>query len=100
MDPTAKQVEGSDDVHWDYVLKELMWLLADFASERKRQISQAKRLSSAVMSYHNTKQCHLQKELAELELRKRKIASKISKIVMKQFWVKVECLITYKQYLV
>ena len=100
MDPTAKQVEGSDDVHWDYVLKELMWLSVDFASERKRQISQAKRLSSAVMSYHNTKQCRLQKELAELELRKRKIASKISKIVMKQFWVKVECLITYKEYLV
>ena len=98
MDPTAKQVEGSDDVHWDYVLKELMWLSADLASERKRQISQAKRLSSAVMSYHNTRR--LQKELAELELRKRKIASKISKIVMKQFWVKVECLITYKQYLV
>jgi 3-dehydroquinate dehydratase len=98
VDPTAKQVEGSDDVHWDYVLKELMWLSADFASEWKRQISQAKRLSSAVMSYHNTRR--LQKELAELELRKRKIASKISKIVMKQFWVKVECLITYKQYLV
>lgn len=94
-----QQVEGSDDVHWDYVLKELMWLSADFASERKRQISQAKRLSSAVMSYHNTKQFRLQKELAELELRKRKIASKISKIVMKQFWVKVERLITYKQHL-
>jgi hypothetical protein len=95
-----QQVEGSDDVHWDYVLKELMWLSADFASERKRQISQAKRLSSAVMSYHNTKQFRLQKELAELELRKRKIASKISKIVMKQFWVKVERLITYKQHLI
>jgi hypothetical protein len=98
--PQQQQVEGSDDVHWDYVLKELMWLSADFASERKRQISQAKRLSSAVMSYHNTKQYRLQKELAELELRKRKIASKISKIVMKQFWVKVERLITYKQHLI
>lgn len=34
------------DTHWDFVMKEMMWLGADFQGERKRQMSSAKKLAS------------------------------------------------------
>lgn len=34
------------DTHWDFVMKEMMWLGADFQGERKRQASSAKKLAS------------------------------------------------------
>lgn len=34
------------DTHWDFVMKEMMWLGADFQGERKRQVSLAKKLAS------------------------------------------------------
>lgn len=34
------------DTHWDFVMKEMMWLGADFQGERKRQNSLAKKLAS------------------------------------------------------
>lgn len=34
------------DTHWDFVMKEMMWLGADFQGERKRQVALAKKLAS------------------------------------------------------
>lgn len=34
------------DIHWDFVMKEMMWLGADFQGERKRQHGLAKKLSN------------------------------------------------------
>ena len=34
------------DTHWDFVMKEMMWLGVDFQGERKRQVSLAKKLAS------------------------------------------------------
>ena len=39
------------DTHWDFVMKEMMWLGADFQGERKRQISSAKKLASRYVHY-------------------------------------------------
>jgi hypothetical protein len=33
------------DTHWDFVMKEMMWLGADFQGERKRQVSLAKKMA-------------------------------------------------------
>ena len=96
LPPVRIPANSKGDTHWDYLMKELMWLAADFASERKRQISQAKRLSLSVRQFHNTKHLRLQKEIAEIELRKRRLASKIAREV-KQFWNKIERVIAYKQ---
>ena len=35
------------DTHWDYLLKEMQWLAADFSGERKRHRAASKKLSSA-----------------------------------------------------
>jgi HSA len=33
------------DTHWDFVMKEMMWLGADFQGERKRQVSLARKMA-------------------------------------------------------
>jgi HSA len=33
------------DTHWDFVMKEMMWLGADFQGERKRQVSLARKIA-------------------------------------------------------
>jgi hypothetical protein len=32
------------DTHWDFLMKEMMWLGADFQGERRRQVSLAKKM--------------------------------------------------------
>lgn len=34
------------DTHWDFVMKEMMWLGADFQGERKRQVALARKMAS------------------------------------------------------
>ena len=43
------------DTHWDFVMKEMMWLGADFQGERKRQVSLAKKCASSIKQFHKTK---------------------------------------------
>ncbi|KAF8536725.1 hypothetical protein BDD12DRAFT_889509 [Trichophaea hybrida] len=38
--------------HWDYLLKEMEWLMTDFREERKWKIAQAKTLVDMVMEWH------------------------------------------------
>ena len=74
----------------------MMWLGADFQAERKRQFSLAKKCASSVKQYHKTKETRRLRELAQAELKRRKLAAKIGRDV-KGWWRKLEKVISYKQ---
>jgi hypothetical protein len=86
------------DTHWDFVMKELAWLATDFQSERKRQKSLAKKQALSIKQYHSTKEKRALRKIAELELKKRRLASKLARDVVKGWWEKkIERVIAYKQ---
>lgn len=84
------------DTHWDFMLKEMMWLAADFQSERKRQLGSGKKVATAVKQFHATKEKRRVKELAEAELKRRRLAAKLGRHV-RGWWHKIERVIAYKQ---
>jgi len=79
-------------------MKELAWLATDFQSERKRQTSLARKQALSVKQYHSTKEKRALRKIAELELKKRRLASKMARDVVKGWWEKkIERVIAYKQ---
>ena len=96
--PTRVPSIPKTDIHWDFVMKELAWLATDFQSERKRQTSLAKKQALSIKQYHSTKEKRALRKIAELELRKRRLASKLARDVVKGWWEKkIERVIAYKQ---
>lgn len=89
-------VESRSDTHWDFVLKEMMWLAADFRSERKRQHALAKKTSNGVHQYFKTKETRRLRQLADAELKRRRLAAKCGRNV-RAWWTKIERVISYKQ---
>ncbi|CAB9516050.1 PHOTOPERIOD-INDEPENDENT EARLY FLOWERING 1 [Seminavis robusta] len=97
--PNDNQVpllEKTTDVHWDFTMKEMMWLATDFQGERKRQMSLAKKIAAAVRQYHKTRETRRLRELAEAELKRRRLAGRIGREV-RGWWTKIERVIAYKQ---
>jgi hypothetical protein len=84
------------DTHWDFVMKEMMWLGADFQGERKRQLSLAKKCASSVKQFHKTKEARRLRELQQAETKRRKLAAKMGRDI-KGWWTKIERVISYKQ---
>ena len=78
------------------MLKEMAWLAADFASERKRQLASGKKLAGGVEQYLKNANIRRARELAEAELQRRRRAGKLSRHV-RGWWHKVERVIAYKQ---
>ncbi len=76
----------------------MQWLSVDFAGERKRQISLAKKQASSIKLFHSNKEKRRIRHHAEMELRKRRLASKMVRDVVKGWWHgKIERVIAYKQ---
>lgn len=94
--PLIPQITKTD-THWDFVMKEMMWLGVDFSAERKRQLSLAKKLAGGIRQYHKTKESRKLKELQEAELKRRKLAARLAREVCRGWWTKVERVVTYKQ---
>jgi hypothetical protein len=93
--PLIPQITKTD-THWDFVMKEMMWLGVDFSSERKRQLSLAKKLAGGMRQFHKTKETRKLRELQEAELKRRKLAAKLAR-ECRGWWTKVERVVTYKQ---
>ncbi|KAL7553485.1 hypothetical protein ACHAWF_016776 [Thalassiosira exigua] len=91
-DPPAKS-----DAHWDFLLKEMAWLSADFRSERKRQLSQAKKLGDAALRMRAGRDARRARDRARAEARVRRLASKVGRDVRRGYWRKVERVVEYKQ---
>ena len=83
-------------MHWDFTLKEMMWLATDFQAERKRQMSLAKKIAAGIRQYHKTRESRRVRELAEAELKRRRLAGRIGREV-RGWWSKIERVIAYKQ---
>ena len=91
-------IPKSIDTHQDFLMKEMLWLSADFQAERKRQISKAKKISTAIKQFHKTKEKRRSKELTDAFTKKRKLAAKIARDVSKGWWqAKIERVIMFKQ---
>ena len=84
------------DTHWDFCMKEMMWLAADFQSERKRQRTMGKKLATGIQGFHTSKETRWVRDLAEAELKRRRLAGKIGREV-RGWWTKIERVTAYKQ---
>ena len=89
-------LDKATDVHWDFVMKEMMWLATDFQAERKRQMTMAKKIAGGVKQYHKTRESRRLRELAEAELKRRRLGARIGREV-RGWWTKIERVIAYKQ---
>ena len=79
-------------------MKEMQWLSVDFQGERKRQTSLAKKQAGSIKLYHSTKEKRRIRAFAEMEHKKRRLASKLARDVVKGWWhTKIERVIAYKQ---
>mmetsp|Transcript_27958 Transcript_27958/g.42625 ORF Transcript_27958/g.42625 Transcript_27958/m.42625 type:complete len:2205 (-) Transcript_27958:1535-8149(-) len=89
-------IESRSDTHWDFVLKEMMWLAADFRAERKRQHVLAKKTANGIHQFFKTKETRRLRQLADAELKRRRLAAKCGRNV-RAWWTKIERVISYKQ---
>ena len=95
-DPPIVPYEPKTDVHWDFVMKEMMWLSTDFQSERKTQLMSARKMSAAVKQFHKSKESRRIRQMAEMELGRRRLANRMARDV-RGWWTKVERVVAYKQ---
>lgn len=65
--------------------------------ERKRQLQLAKKCAMSVKQFHKNKESRRLRELAQAEAKRRKLAAKLGRECQKQFWTKLERVISYKQ---
>ena len=84
------------DVHWDFVLKEMMWLSADFQSERKAHAAAGRKVGLAVKQFHKTKGTRKTREMAEFEVKRRRLAARMARDV-RAWWAKVDRVVAHKQ---
>ena len=85
------------DTHTDYTHKELAWLSTDYASERKRQLSSAKKLSASITHHFASLPAKQKRERIEFEARTKRLAGRIARNVYKSYWKKIEHVVGYKQ---
>jgi len=84
------------DTHHDFLLKEMQWLAADFAAERKRHLSARKKSSNGVRQYFASQETRRLRRLADAELKRRRLAALIGRKV-RGWWNKLERVVSYKQ---
>lgn len=82
--------------HWDFLLEEMQWLAADFASERKWKKSAAQKCARMVKKYFQDKEMAAQKAEKAQEQNLKRIAAFMAKEI-KTFWSNVEKVVEFKQ---
>ena len=88
-------VNIKQDVHWDFMLKELTWMSDDYRHERKWKTRRANKLAREAKTLWRQKQQKAEK------LKKEKVSKLIAKMKkasrdVKHFWGKIEKIITFK----
>ena len=97
----AKKMKKEDayerrTTHWDFLLKEMLWMSEDFKSEKKRHQARAKKISKAIETYHRQAEARALKKEKDEALRIRRVAAKVARSV-KSFWGKINKVVAYKQ---
>eukprot|EP01080_Neovahlkampfia_damariscottae_P009323 gene9323-1410_t len=82
--------------HWDFVLAEMQWYQEDMMKEQKAKILNAKKVSQKIQHQHYTIISRENKKKKEEEIQIRKVASKMSKMIQKEFWSKVSKIVEMK----
>ena len=85
------------DTHWDFLLKEMKWLAADFQAERKRHLGFAKKLAVAAAVHCEGAAAREVKAVQDAAIKQRKLAARIARECTKKFWSQIHRVITYKQ---
>ncbi len=102
---TASQTESSSDVvmtvektdtHWDYLIKEMQWLAADFTAERKRHKAGRKKIANAVVQDLANREQRRQRQCQAARQKQRKVANRHASRVQ-QWWTQLEKVIAYQQ---
>lgn len=81
--------------HWDYVLEEMVWMSNDFQREKKMKIKLAKKLSKAVMAFHERVQHSEERKEQAMITAKKKLALQASRMI-KKFWSNISRLVMFK----
>ena len=84
------------DTHYDFLLKEMQWLAADFQSERKKHGTYRRRVTNSIKQYHKSKEARRSRDLLDAQNKRRKLAAKVGREV-KGWWKKIERVVSYKQ---
>ncbi|CAM9161632.1 unnamed protein product, partial [Choristocarpus tenellus] len=82
--------------HWDYLLKEMMWMADDFMQERKRHMSQRRKQAKSVVLHFRGREAREAKKIREEQAAVRRVASRVAREV-RGFWAKLNKVIAYKQ---
>lgn len=84
------------DVHWDYLLKEMQWMSADFQQERASHLRKRKKCAKAVVGYFKSMGSREERQAREEQEKRRRLAARIGREV-KSFWRKVNQVVAFKQ---
>jgi HSA len=90
-------VMEKSDTHWDYLLKEMQWLAADFMAERKRHVAGAKKCAAAAAAHGEGAAARETRALGAARQQQRKVAARLGRACLKQYWGPVQRVITYQQ---
>ena len=85
------------DTHWDFLLKEMKWLAADFQAERKRHLGFSKKMAVSATVYCEGAAARELKSIQDAAIKQRKLAARIARECTKKFWSQIHRVITYKQ---
>jgi FlaG/FlaF family flagellin (archaellin) len=94
--PIVTAATKTADIHWDFLMKEMMWLATDFQAERKRHGSSRRRLCNGIRLVYKSKAIKAARELTDAETKRRKLANRLGREV-KGWWTKIERVVSYKQ---
>ncbi len=92
-----KHEPDRNKTHWDFVLGEMEWLANDFKEERKWKMINAKKNVRAVARHHITVVNNEKRKKKDEEHQVRKLAKSIAKLVKKDFWSKIEKIVSLKR---
>ena len=95
-EPIVPTFSRESDTHWDFLLKEMQWLAADFTTERQRHAVARKKLSGAVVAWQRGAARRDEKRYATALARQRKTALRIQRAVT-HWWTQLDRVITYQQ---
>jgi len=84
------------ETHWDFLLKEMLWMSEDFGQEKKRHQGRAKKLVKAVETYFRQAEARKARAQKDELARLRRRAAQLGRSV-KLFWSKINKVVGYKQ---
>jgi hypothetical protein len=84
------------DTHWDFLIKEMQWLAADFTAERKRHKAGRKKIANAVVQDLTNREQRRLRQCQAARQKQRKVANRHAARVQ-QWWTQLEKVIAYQQ---